>query len=89
MTTRFFTPTIAQRTPFSFQTFSPNALARWLMDAHGFIEQMPTAGEVYRLHTEGMVVTIFRLGLILCEGRNASAAVLLLSDLCVEEGGDA
>ncbi len=78
-------PAIVQRTPFSFQTFSPNALARWLMDEHTFTEQLPLANELFRLHLDGMTITIFRLGLILCEGRNASAAVLLLSDLCVEE----
>jgi hypothetical protein len=81
-------PALIQRTPFSFQTFSPNALAAWLKAAHGFAEQTPMANEVYRLAGDGMIVTIFRLGLVLAEGRNAAAAVLLLSDLCDEAGGD-
>lgn len=81
-------PALYQQSPYSFQTMTPSALAAWLIAEHGFAEQMPTASEVYRLAADGMVIAIFRLGLVLAAGRNAAAAVLLLADLCDAEGGE-
>ncbi|MGI8857536.1 MAG: hypothetical protein ACR2JW_17520 [Thermomicrobiales bacterium] len=70
-------PTILQRSPCSFETTLPGALAAWLM-----------ANGAYRLTNEGMVIAVFRLGLVLAEGKNAMVAVLLLRDLCDAEGGE-
>ncbi len=80
-------PTLLQRSASSFATLAPGALATWLMPTNGFTEQVPMANEAYRLTTDGMVVAIFTYGLVLAEGRNMAAAVLLLSDLCATDGG--
>ncbi len=80
-------PTVLQRSPCSFETLAPGALAAWLMSEHSFVEQVPMASEAYRLATDGMVVTIFTYGLVLAEGRNMPAAAMLLSDLCGTDGG--
>lgn len=81
-------PSLMQRTPFSFQTLAPGALAAWLMSEHSFVEQAPMANEAYRLTTNGMVVAIFTYDLVLAEGRSMAAAAMLLSDLCDAEGGE-
>lgn len=80
-------PTILQRSPCSFETMRPSVLAAWLMSEHSFVEQVPMASEAYRLTMDGMVVTIFPYGLVLTEGRNMTAAAMLLSDLCDTDGG--
>ncbi len=82
-------PALIRRSPVSFQCMTPGLLADWLIGTHGFREQIPMASEVYRLTAEQMVITIFSYGLVLTEGHNATAAALLLADLCEQEGGQA
>ncbi len=79
------TPTLRKRSPFSFETLNPGALATWLMATHGFLGLVPMANESYRLAADGMVACIFAGGLITCEGRHPGALALPLSDLCAEE----
>lgn len=83
------TPALLRRSALSFQCFTPGMLADWLIGTHGFTELIPMASEMYRLTAEGMVITIFGYGLVLTEGHNATAAALLLADLCEQEGGQA
>jgi len=89
MSTAARLPALLRRSPTSFETLHPAALADWLIGTHGFTELIPMASEVYRLTAEGMVITIFGYGLVLCEGHNATTAALLLDDLCEQEGGQA
>jgi hypothetical protein len=80
-------PSVVQRSPFSFETLAPGALATWLLIEHGFTEQIPMANEAYRLASGGMVISVFPSGLVLAEGRNAAAAAEILKELCDADGG--
>jgi len=80
-------PALLRRSPTSFETLHPAALADWLIDTHAFTELIPMANESYRLAGDGMVACIFAGGLVTCEGRQPVALALLLADLC--DGGGA
>ncbi len=87
MSTAARLPALLRRTPTSFETLHPAAVADWLIREHGFTELIPMANESYRLAGDGMVACIFAGGLVTCEGRQPLALALLLIDVC--DGGDA
>ncbi len=74
----------------SFVTDDPDALAAHLHGRYDLACIRPCLNEAYRLGSDssGMIVTIYRHGTVLVQGRQAKAAAMLLRDLC-EEGGKA